>query len=284
MADEATAGQSEGTGNPTGGAPAGEQAGGSTPFYSGFENAELSTWAEGKGWRSPEAVVKSAFHLEKMVGAPAESVLRVPVSGDTEGWAKVHQQLGAPAEASGYEVPMKGGDAETGALRELFHKAGLTQDQAKAIVEGSEAFGSDAEQAAEEAYAQTVQVQEQELHKEWGAGYDRQMSLAQNAAGKLGFDENAINGLESTLGYAETVKLMANLGTKLGEDNFVNGDHANSQNGFQSQLTPAQAKVKWSEFSGDPNSRTALLDKRHPGHDAAMTRKRELFSLMHPDA
>lgn len=251
-----------------------------TPFYSGFEDASVKEWAEGKGWKSPEAVVKSAMNLEKMVGAPAEQVLRIPQDGDVEGWAKARQQLGAPAEAGAYEVPGLGEDETSAAygdaMRGAFHKAGLTQEQVDIVMGAGNEFVAGTETAAKEEYERAVTAQDNELKAEWGNGYDRQMAIGRNAAQRLEFSEDVIDGIEKAVGYAETVKLMAKLGEKMGEDKYVQGE------GGTGTYTPAQAKVAWNTFQSDPNNMKALLDKRHAGHASAMSKKAEIFAVMYP--
>ncbi len=261
-------------------APAPAPAAPETPFYAGFEDATVKEWAEGKGWKSPEAVVKSAMNLEKMVGAPAEQVLRIPQEGDVEGWAKARQQLGAPAEATAYTVPGLGEDEASVAygdvMRAAFHKAGLTQEQVDTIVGAGNEFVEGQESSREEDYKRTVEVQTRELQAEWGNGYERMMAIGRQASQRLGMTEEMISGMESAVGYAETIKFLSSLGERLGEDRYVEG------NG-NAALTPAQAKVAWETFKSDPNNIKALMNKGHAGHAAAMAKKQEIFAVMYPD-
>jgi hypothetical protein len=87
-----------------------------------------------------------------------------------------------------------------------------------------------------------------------------------------------IDAIESQIGYANTMKFFANLGVKLGEDNFESGDGSPRFNGT---MTPDEAKAEWAKFSADPSNKAALFDNQHPGHKAAKARQTELFAIMY---
>ncbi len=262
-------------------APAAEQ-----PFYGSFQDPNLKTWAEGKGWKSPEAAVKSAYHLEKMVGAPADSVLRIPQEGDADGWKAVYEKLGAPHDVKDYNLPGVGDDPASQAyanhMRDVFKNAGLSTKQVETVLNANNEFNEQYSQQQSTEYDQEIQAAEQTLKKEWGNGYNVQLVTAQQAAQNLGFTEGMLNGLEQAVGYAETMKFMAELGSRLGEDSFVGGS-GETPGAIGASSTPAQAQAAWETFKSDPANVAALTDKRNPGHAAAMARKNEIFAIMHPD-
>ena len=267
------------TGTPTPAAPAAD-----APFYSSFQDSGLKTYAEGKGWKNAEAAVKSAMNAEKMIGVPSDQVFRIPVQGDVDGWKAAYQKLGAPTDAKAYELPtIEGIEANEGYLahmRDTFLQAGLSVQQAKAVAEANNTYTQQYLEASNAEYETSYAAGVQSLKQEWGQGFERQMGIARVAAEKLGFDEHAIDGLESALGYAGTIKLMASLGAKLGEDRFVAGEGVS---GFGGQLTPAQAKQAYNALVVDPNNKAALFDRKHPRHAEVMQQKRELFLLMNPE-
>lgn len=257
------------------------------PFYSGFENADLKSWTEGEGWKSAEAMAQSAHHLEKMVGAPAESVLRVPQDGDAEAWAAVHQRLGTPATADAYEfhkaddVPVN--EKYLSVMKEVFHKHGVSQKAAAAITQANNEFLQAHAKETQDAYEASVTAQQNELKTEWGQGYEKQMATAKGAAAKLGFTKPMVDALETELGFKGVMQFLAGLGPKVGiaEDTFEGGD---GNPGFgNAQMTPAQAKAKWAELSGDPDNVKALTNKSHARHKVLMQQKADLFAIMYPE-
>ena len=124
-----------------------------------------------------------------MVGAPADKVLRIPVDGDVEGWQEFHQRLGAPKEASGYDIPVADGD-EVGKLytdhmKESFLKMGLTPEQAKAVSQATTEFRTAADEYATQQYELDTTSAVKNLKREWGNGYERQMNVAKKAVSQL---------------------------------------------------------------------------------------------------
>lgn len=255
------------------------------PFYSSFEDEGLRDWTAAKGWKTPEALAKSALSLEKMAGAPADRLIKLPSdSADQGGWDAVYAKLGRPESPDKYglEVPegLPKDEAYLGKMAEAFHKAGLNPDQAKAITEANNAYVAEMQQQAVTDYETGVQAQRQELQREWGNGFERQMSAAQNAAKQLGFSPEMVDGIESMVGYADTMRFFADLAKKLGEDNFVGGDGGPR---FQGSMTPEEAKVALATFNNDENNRKALMSKHHPRHNEVMKKRSELYSIIYPE-
>lgn len=253
------------------------------PLAAGLTDPALKTWAEGKGWKDVESVVKSAFHLEKMVGVPPDQILRMPKPDDAEGMRGVLQRLGLPSDAKDYEVDFpEGADADYQKfVKETFHKAGLTTSQAKALAkEFADYTTNSVERETEFLRAQTAQ-EDADLRREWGNGYDRQLRLAQTAAGQLGLEKDALEAIEAQLGYAKTLKTFADLGAKLGEDTFVANETQRS--GFHGQMTPAEAKSAIMALENDPESQKALFDRSHPHHKMIVEKRSQLFRIAHPD-
>jgi hypothetical protein len=105
------------------------------------------------------------------------------------------------------------------------------------------------------------------------------MSAAQAAAKGLGFKPEMIDAIERTVGYAGTWKFFADLGSKMGEDNFVTGgDKTRSFGG----VTPEEAKAQWEAMKIDPVAVAALKDTQHPGHAASTKKQADLFKIMYP--
>lgn len=276
--EEGGQGVPSGEGNPGNPAPQ------DTPFYSTFEDENVRTWAEGKGFKSVEQAVRSGMHAEKMIGVPADRLVKIPQEGDVQGQDEFYRKLGRPQEPSQYEFKLPEGaamdEAFAGSMKEVFHKAGLTPQQAQAISEAYGSFMVEDSSKSQEEYEQATQVQEAQLQKDWGEGYDRMLGLAKQTVAELGIPGEAIDGIESVMGYSETMKLVADIGKRLLEDNFAG---EGTRTGFGSNMTPAEAKNAWEEFKADQGNVAALMDRKNPGHDLAMKRKSELFALMYPN-
>lgn len=254
-----------------------------TNFYDSFQDAGLKEWAGKKGWTNIESLAKSAHSLEQMIGAPADEVIRLPKNADPTAVRGILSRLGMPDTADKYEIapPPEGTAANenvTAWTRETFHKLGLTATQAKELSAAYSKFSADMAAQAAKDYSLGVDADDKALRNEWRAGYDTQMAKGQNAARALfGEHPEAIDAIETAIGYGATMRLFAQLGAKLGESGFVQGD--GSTRNFGSTMTPAEAKAEWAKVSTDAGFAAALMNRQHPGHKAAMEKKSALIAL-----
>lgn len=250
------------------------------------QDAQLKEWVEAKGFQDVDTALKSHRNLEKFVGAPADEILRLPKDAGPDQQREVLQRLGLPGEPGGYEIPIPDNlphdEGFVNWSKEAFHKAGLTKSQAESLANEWNEFVGGMATEQDQNYEAKVEAEDQTLRREWGNGYDRQINVAKSAAQQLGFDENVLNAMEQNMGFDGTMKFLANLGQKLGEDNFVDGEAR--EKGFHSRMTPAEAKQAWAAMTSDPEKMKALNDKNHAAHKEMLARKSELFQVMHPEA
>lgn len=257
-----------------------------TSFLDEIQDSAQREWAQNKGWKSAAAVVQSAYNLEKMVGAPADQVVRLPADlSSGEAVRPILAKLGLPEAPDGYELPtptdMTPDEGFMNWSKEAFHKAGLTKGQATDLVGQWNEYVQGQVQAQQEEQQSRVTAEEQALRKELGQGYDVKMRMAQNAARSLGIQETDIDALEQSIGYARTMRLFMGLGEKLGESQFIGSD--GETRGFNSQMTPAAAREAYNRMVADPVKGKALLDRMHPQHKDALAEKTRLFSIMYPE-
>lgn len=269
-----------GAGNP----PAGTE-GGTPPADSPFASfkPEIQEWAAAKGFKDVAAALHSGWSAAKMVGVDKDELFRLPKVGDTEGFMAIANKLGRPESADGYEFSAPEGmevDPEfSGTMAKAFHEAGLTKAQATKIMESYNAMaGTEAAQTSVE-YEASVQLQEQDLKRVWGNGYHRQESLAKAVVREMDIPAEAIDAVESSIGYGKTMMLFAKLGALLGEDTFVDADERSSS-GLSHFSTPDQARKAYQQWVGQPEITAALFDKSHPGHRAALEQKSAFFKVM----
>lgn len=136
-----------------------------------------------------------------------------------------------PATADAYEIPVPEGESPdfAKAVAPLFHKAGLSATQAKALAEGwnemqsgQKAAAAQAEAAAATAAETAAKREDTALQSEWGKDYAANKEHARRAAMQfLPGDENAklafVGELEKKFGYTATMKMWAAIGTGLAE-------------------------------------------------------------------
>lgn len=274
-----------------GGAPAPDSGGGapaSDHWTANIQDESLRSWASNKGWQDVTSAVKSAHELEKMIGAPADEVVRIPQNADEQAMANVMSKLGMPDSPDGYELKTMEGVQPDENFQNWFknaaHKAQLTKSQAAILQREYDQFGSQTMEQSAKDYQVQVQGEDQELQREWGNAYESRMNLAKQTANALGMSEGVLNALESEIGYKATMQWVAQLGEALGEDRFRAGDHdGGPTGGFHSQMSPDQAKEAWRAMTADAEKMKALSDKMHPHHKQVLEEKQRIFSVMYPE-
>lgn len=255
--------------------------------WHGITDPEVASYVDNKGWKTPADIVTSYRGAEKFVGRDPSTLIAIPRADDAEGFRAVAAKLGMPEKATDYKLdtlkdfPVD--PAYQSHVQELFHKAGLTAAQAAAVSKGHNEFMAKAAQQAAKDYDLNVEADKRALQKDWGAGYDRMISRAQNAARSLEIPPEAIDAMEEKIGFAGVMKLMATIGTKLGEDSLGGGAGTGAVR-FGSQMTTGEAQAEWDAMKADDKVRAALFDGNHPGHKAAVEKQRKLFAIIHGEA
>jgi len=241
----------------------------STPWYQGVEGVDqdmIGHW-QNKGWdvKDPAKIAveatKGQRNAEKMIGQRADhDFIAVPKAPDKGDWNAVWQRMGRPAEAKDYElvVTRKDGSAVDESListmRDTLFKANTPKQYAADVVKGVVGYldAADATKAADD--AAKVSEERIALAKNWGTSPEAlqaspNMQIAKNAAAKLGIDVEAVNKLEGSVGYAKVMEMFRNIGVRIGEAQFHqgNGLHADA-NGVMSL---EQAVARKGELKND---------------------------------
>lgn len=263
----------------TGGTP--PEGGSSAPaanWYDGFgeDNKNL---AIDRQWSGSESAVESYRNLEKLTGAPPESLIRIPKHDATpEEQMDVWNRLGRPVDAKEYEFPT-GDDIDEnfqGWARDTFHKIGLPAGMAKQLVEAYDEMGQG--MVAQQAEANQVKIAEETkaLKTEWGAAHDQNVGVARMAAQNLGIDGGTIDQLEQTMGFAKVMKLFQGIGSKMGEGEFISGDQ--SGGGFGA-LAPEAAQARIATLKSD----TSFVAKYTSGDAKSRAEMKQLHKWAYPE-
>lgn len=236
-------GGSAAAGNPENGA--GGAASGSW-FETAVTEADLRGWAANKGFdkeSDPSAAfakaAKSYYNLEKIFGADkAGRTVSLPSNWDDPNeTGALFDKLGRPKSPDEYELPKDAVDEDFAkAARTKFHELGLSAKQAKALGEWFDGVGKGRVEAAQQASAQQLQLEQEGLRKEWGAAHDAKIAQARAAAQALGVDAQVMEKLEGALGYSGLLKFFANVGARTGESRPL------SEGNGGGVMTPSQAR------------------------------------------
>jgi hypothetical protein len=254
-------------------------------WHSGFDQ-ETVGWLDNRGLTKldeksalPE-LVKGFRNAEKYIGTPAEKLLKLP-DWDKADKVELDQffgKLGRPAESKDYNINVPEGTPRDFAdwAQGIFHEAGLNPRQANAITDKWNEYMGSMNNVQTEQQQQATKDQEASLRHDWGNAYDKQLSIAKNAAASIGLTPEKVDALQSALGYDGVMKMMADIGGKIGEAGFVGGDSGSNFNGV---LTPSQAVARLANLQSDKE----WVGKYMNGNMEAKAEMTRLMKMAYPD-
>lgn len=217
---------------------------------------------QNRGWDKVDAKTaainagKAHREAEKLIGAPADKIVRLPNDpADKEAWRQVQLRLGVPKDESGYDFKVikhaDGSDLtadEQTAFAKQALKLGLRPADALEFVSDTVKAGDTSKTAGSTEAAGKLAAEKSALATNWGPNYEANMFVAKQAAGALGVKPEAIAALEKTIGYAATMEMFRTIGTKIGEDRFVQNP---ALGGGTGAMTKEQAMERKSALMAD---------------------------------
>jgi len=222
-------------------------------------------------------LAKSYIHAQKMVG---KDKIVVPDKFATpDDWRKnVFNKLGLPETEDKYDFKVKEGsklDADfiKGFKAEAF-KNGILPHQAEQL-----AGWYDEKMAAfESTYSKTMEdntkANIESLKKEWGAGFEKNVKIANVVLEKFA-DPEIMEHLKNS-GFAndtKLVKLLHKMGAAVLDDKVL-GDAINTNAG----LSPEDAKIEVNKIIGDKNH--PYFNSLHASHKDAVAEVQRLYGFM----
>lgn len=249
----------------TGGTPAG---GAAAPWYNGAD-ATVVGHIQNRGWDklTPDQAalnaVKSHMEAEKHLGVPADQLVRFPKdANDAENWGKLSERLGVPKEAKEYDfstVKLAGDKplptSLTEALAPVLQSAHVSKTAAPEVMKALANYLDTQAGSEVTDKAANLATERETLKINWGSNVEANMLVAKQAAAALGVKPEAVAALENTIGYAATMEMFRNIGTKIGEDAFV----SNKAPGGTGVMSVDQAKATLAEKQNDGAWNTKLM-------------------------
>lgn len=244
---------------------------------------DLQNYVNIKGFKEPADVLKSYKNFEKLQGAPQERVLKLPNEADSPDWDGVYTKLGKPATPEGYGFEIADDADASGAesvqhMAKMFHELNLTKDQGSQLMERVQEFEGQLEAREQAEYNARVTQEENDLKKDWGMAFDQNMKVAKKAVRAFGLPDAALDALEQSMGFKNTMSFFHDLGTKISEAAFHSEIESNSFAG-DNVLNPEQAKAKISELKND----RSFIEKYAAGDTKAKQQMARLHMMAYPD-
>lgn len=241
-------------------------------WIDGFSE-DLKGYVENKGFKDPATVVDSYRNLEKLLGS-RDKLLKLPdKEDDAEAWKEIYNKLGRPEKPEDYKLQAPDMDKDNGFSKwaeGTFHELGLSRKQAEGLAQKWNDYVAQGAQSLKENAQEKLKQEEAALKKEWGAAYEQNANIVDRAASALGLDDKTLQSLRDSMGSAAAMKFIHNLGTKLGEGEYVSG---NNQGGGFGVLSPAAARNRIQALKADPD-----FVRRYTSGDAAA---REEMTRLH---
>lgn len=222
-------------------------------------------------FKDAKDLAKSYLHLSSLLGKKVGDWSTEDVKG-------FNKKVGIPNEVKDYLIPDELGQDQTTKVKEMALKAGLTQDQAKTIVDEMILASRESKAKNELELKDFRDSSVIELKKEFGPAFDQRVELARRALDKFGNEDLKSMLSETGLGsHPAMVKFFANLGRQtIAEHSMVNADKATVIG-----ITPEEAKQKIKLLEKADFS--ALSNEWHPRHKEVLSERRALYEVAYGD-
>lgn len=176
-------------------------------------------YVETKGFKDTSALLKSYREAEKSLSQK----ISIPADDDTEGLNKLYSKLGRPESSDKYEFEADESIKE--ATQKLLFENGLSQKQAKNLVEGYNAMIKTQQKALDKAASEQSEKDKQEVLSSWGDKADENnqfMSRGVKAISeKYGITEDELNDFELAIGTKKFMEMFKSIGKDFAEDNLT---------------------------------------------------------------
>lgn len=229
-------------------------------WYDGASDETIG-FIENKGWKdNPLDSIAAYQNLEKFHGVPADQLIKLPKDMSEDGaMDAIYKQLGRPESADKYNIEMPEGvqadDARMQGFRDVAHKMGLNDAQVQALAKFDMDYMGQASEAFQSEHAKETEIQLNDLKREWGANFEERAELGRRFIRTNlpeGTDKNALlEGIESAIGTANTLKLFANAGDKTSREASIHDVGEDRPFGYTGEQASHDRKVLMDEITGD---------------------------------
>jgi hypothetical protein len=233
------------------------------------------------GMKSIDDLAKTAIHQQRKIGQQGVQLPTKPE--EFVAWAQTH--LKAPKDGKGYDfkelkIPTTLGEDAKKALpvfAETLAKAGVTQTQAKVILESYyEMAGKEFDQSLAQR-TETAAASKLALEKKWGGDFTKKMNGAEMALSTLGGAELVKLVSDSGLSNnSQFVEFLANCAELMKEDPATG---KLSAGGFAAGKQQAEQEIDM--LYADKKFMESYSNQNDPGFAQAQARMKRLYQIKH---
>lgn len=234
---------------------------------------------QGKTWEEVgPTIAKSYVETKSMIGA--DKMLRPSEKWTDKEYNDFYTQLGRPDAPDKYSMPevqmpegLKVDDTKIAERKALYHKAGLSDKQAKALIEADLTFVKSSYEADKQSTESAKMTAESSLKQEWGDKYQANIELARSVVAKFGDDQFTQYIEQSGLGNdPRLIKMLAKAGQGLMED------RATGKGTTEIAPSAAHAMAEINQLKGDKE----FMDKFVSGDKYAVQKFNYLHTVAFP--
>lgn len=206
-------------------------------------------WLGNKKFAGFADMVKSARALETRLGAAADRVAVPKGPDDKEGWAALAKAMGVPDSPDGYKIELPGTAGDDPLLQNYAakaHELGVPPHMAQGLAQWL------GEQLAEQGETSAAKART-ELQAAWSGDYDARIEQGRRAMAQLELTPDDVNQMAAGYGLAKTMKMLASIGARMGEDGGLPG------HGSGGARTPEQLQARKAEIMADKEQAGKLM-------------------------
>lgn len=251
------------------------------PWYATIADEPARKHVEAKGYKTPAELATANYNLTRLqTGDP--NIINLPgKDAKPEAWTDVYTKLGRPAAPDKYEFKFPAEfKADEGMLKfakDTFFAAGLNGTQAQAVADKWNAFAAESNAAAIAAEKTKNDDALLALTQSWGPDLEKNRAAGHRVVQSLGLSNESVQALESAIGSAAIVEMLAKIGRKSDEGGFTGGSGTYDANNPET-MNKEQAQARIKELRGDPTFEKAYTDKNDPLHAEKVKLMERLFA------
>lgn len=178
-----------------------------------------------------QLTIQAHRNAEKVIGAPADQMIRWPGESDADGWKAIHKRMGVPDDATGYKFEGVKDEAFAMFMRQAAMEAKLPPSAAEKLAQGFQGFNEQVRGKEENEAKLKAALANDELRMSWGASFEQNKFIAERAANLLGLTPDVLNDLANRASYGKVMEGLRQVGVKMGEATLLGLDNPRSPNG-----------------------------------------------------
>lgn len=255
-----------------------------TPAWYDGASDETVGYIQNKGWQEdPMKAISSYQELEKFRGVSEDKLIMMPKEGET--MDAVWNKLGRPESAEKYDLglppEMPVDDARMGMAMEAAYKAGLSNDQIKALITADSEYNVQAQEHQAKELSRLQEVDVNDLKKEWGEAYEERAELGRRFIKDNlpdGVDKIAmLSAIEDAVGTKAMLQLFGNAGIKsINLEDKAPDTSGSRPYGYTREQATADKQTLMTEIQADP----ARLDNYNKGIGTDLEKMKQFNSII----